>query len=148
MATLFAICSDPECTGSANALRFEALPEICAVCGAPMITTCWKCGAGVPEATAGYCRGCGVPLKRVLPRHAAAPLVLICGNPECDWASAGSSAGAMQTRCPQCGSTVTADCWKCGARISDPRQHYCAGCGVPLKRGRRPAASGLSGTGR
>lgn len=144
MARYFAICSSPECTHSTTALRPDALPEICATCGAPMVSTCWKCGAEVEEASALYCAHCGVPLKRVLPRRDAAPLVLVCGNPECDWALGGVSAAAMQTRCPQCGTEVTADCWKCGARINDPEQHYCATCGVPLKRGRRRAQGGLT----
>ena len=142
MSRYFAICSSPDCTRSTTALRVEALPETCVDCGAPMVTACWKCGADVPEAGALYCGKCGVPLKRVLPRREAAPLVLVCGNPECDWGIAGVSAAAMETRCPRCGTEVAAECWKCGARISDPEQHYCATCGVPLKRGLRRAAGG------
>lgn len=144
MVSYFAICSSPDCTHSTTAARSDAPPTTCAACGAPMVTTCWKCGAAVTEAGTSYCAHCGVPLKRVLPRRDAVPLVLVCGNAECDWAITGVSASARQTRCPTCGSEVTAECWKCGARISDPGQHYCAACGVPLKRGRRPAASGLS----
>jgi len=146
MVTFFAICSSPDCTRSTTAPRSDALPATCADCGAPMVSACWKCAAPVTEAGATYCAHCGVPLKRVLPRRDAAPLVLVCGNAECDWAITSVSASAMQTRCPSCGSEVTAECWKCGARITDPRQHYCATCGVPLKRDRRPAARGLSRT--
>jgi ribosomal protein L37E len=139
MAFHLAICSSPDCTGSATAPRPEALPERCADCGETMVHECWKCAAPVANVTASYCAACGVPLKRVLPRRdaAAVPLVLVCGDPECEWASAGVSATAMPTRCPECGSEVSSDCWKCGARVEDPRQHYCRACGVPLKRGRR-----------
>jgi ribosomal protein L37E len=138
-----AICSSPDCTSSANAPRPDALPETCAECGAMMVHECWKCGASVVDITASYCAGCGVPLKRVLPhREAAAPLlVVICGDPECDWASAGVSTMARPTRCPECGTEVASECWKCGARIDGPQQHYCGACGVPLKRGRRTSAS-------
>jgi ribosomal protein L37E len=134
-----AICSSPECSYSASAARLEALPETCIDCGAVMVHACWKCGIAVAEVTASYCAACGVPLKRILPRPeaAAAPLVLVCADPECEWASAGGSAAAMPTRCPECGAEVASDCWKCGTRITEPRQHYCAVCGVPLKRGRR-----------
>ncbi|HLW48650.1 MAG TPA: hypothetical protein VKW09_12895 [bacterium] len=143
MALHLAICSSPDCTQSATAARPEALPDTCAECGAAMVYQCWKCGAAVADVTASYCAACGVPLKRVLPRReaAAALLVLVCADPECDWASAGVAAIAMPTRCPECGSEVAADCWKCGTRIADPRQHYCAACGVPLKRGRRTVAT-------
>jgi ribosomal protein L37E len=143
MAIYFAICSSPECSRSTTAPSPDVLPAICAACGAAMVTTCWKCGTAVASAGTSYCSHCGVPLKRVLPRRDATPLVLVCGNAECDWGIAGVSAAAMQTRCPRCGTEVTAECWKCGARIDDPDQHYCAKCGVPLKRDRRPAASGL-----
>jgi hypothetical protein len=143
MAFHLAICSSPECTVSATAARLEALPDTCPGCGGVMVHECWKCAAPVAEAMASYCKACGVPLKRVLPRReaAAAPLVLVCSDPECDWASAGVSATAMPTRCPVCGTEVTAECWKCGVRIADPRQSYCGACGVPLKRGRRPLAT-------
>jgi ribosomal protein L37E len=147
MAPLFAICSSPECSGSATALRSEGLPHTCAACGAAMVGDCWKCGRPIADAGALYCADCGVPLKRVLPERDAAPLVLVCGNPECDWAHAGVAAAAMPTRCPKCGSEVSAECWKCGARINDPAQYYCAACGVPLKRGRRPTVARLSPAG-
>jgi|GEM_PF-1168113 len=146
MAIHFAICSSPECTSSTAAPRSDALPVICIVCGASMVTACWKCGIAIGAEEAQYCAHCGVPLKRVLPRRDATPLVLVCGNPECDWGITGVSAAARETRCPRCGTEVTAECWKCAARINDPDQHYCAACGVPLKRGRRPAASGLPRT--
>lgn len=135
MANYFAICSSPECSRSATAPRFEDLPATCPTCAALMLQTCWKCGAEIAAETSLYCADCGVPLKRELPRSSAVPLVLVCGNPECDWGMAGASASAMQTRCPTCGGEVTAECWKCGTRITDPGQHYCARCGVPLKRG-------------
>jgi rRNA maturation endonuclease Nob1 len=107
-----------------------------------MVHECWKCTAPLADPSASYCAACGVPLKRVLPRReaGAAPLVLVCTDPECDWASGGVSAVAMPTRCPECGTEVTAECWKCGARIKDPKQSYCGACGVPLKRGRRTAS--------
>jgi predicted amidophosphoribosyltransferase len=138
-----AICSSPDCTQFATAPRGEALPDTCADCGAAMVQECWKCESAVTDATASYCAACGVPLKRVLPRReaAAAHLVLVCSDPECDWASAGVPAMAMPTRCPECGTEVTTDCWKCGARITDIRQLYCGVCGVPLKRGRRTIAA-------
>jgi hypothetical protein len=143
MATYYAVCSSPECTRSTAAPRSDALPGTCPVCGAAMVATCWKCGAPVAGAGSLYCGLCGVPLKRVLPRRTAEPLVLVCENPDCAWAAAGASATAMQTRCPACGGVVTAECWKCNTRITDPAQHYCARCGVPLKRvrpaGRAPA---------
>ena len=138
-----AICSSPDCMSSASALCPNSLPETCAECGAVMVHECWKCRTSVVDITASYCAGCGVPLKRVLPhREAVAPfLVLICGDPECDWASAGVSTTARPTRCPECGAEVASECWKCGARIADTQQHYCAACGVPLKRGRRTFTS-------
>jgi len=139
-AAVIAICSNPDCTRHAAAPAPGEVPEACPTCGAPMLTDCWKCSAPLVDPRSSYCTQCGVPLKRVLPRRQPAPPhVLVCTNPECDWGITVVSAATVPSRCATCGSGLAAECWKCGTRITDPRQHYCGACGVPLKRQRRPA---------
>ncbi len=141
-AGVIAICSNPDCTRYAGADVPSDLPEMCPACAAPMLARCWKCEAPLTDPFSSYCGRCGVPLKRVLPRPGAAgPLLAICGNPECDWAVEVKQVFALPSRCPQCGTSLLSRCWKCGARVVDPDQHYCYACGVPLKRQlRRPEA--------
>lgn len=139
-AAAIAICSDPECTRHAAALTAAALPDACPTCGAAMVNRCWKCEAPLGDPFSSYCADCGVPLKRVLPRtERLAPLLAICGSPECDWAVAVDRTAALPSRCTACGTGLLSQCWKCGTRITDRQQHYCQACGVPLKRHRRSA---------
>ncbi len=135
-----AICSDPDCTRHAAAATPAALPSICPTCGAAMVARCWKCEAPLQDPSSSYCADCGVPLKRVLPRmERQAPLLAICGNPDCEWAIAVDRTAALPSRCPTCGTGLLSHCGKCGTRISDLHQHYCQACGVPLKRSKRSA---------
>ncbi len=137
--SVIAICSNPDCTRHAAAPRPADLPAACPTCGAPMVDRCWKCEAPVTDPFSSYCRACGVPLKRVLPRAGRPePVIAICGNPDCDWAVAVERAAARPSRCARCGASLLSHCWKCGARVVDLRQHYCQACGVPLKRQPRP----------
>ena len=82
-AGVIAICSNPECTRHAAALLSSALPSRCPTCGSEMLDRCWKCELPVTDPFSSYCVGCGVPLKRVLPKaESRTPLLLICSNPE------------------------------------------------------------------
>ncbi len=135
-----AICSNPDCTRHAAAPNPADLPSACPTCGAPMTDRCWKCEALLADPFAAYCAGCGVPLKRVLPRtERQEPLLALCGSPDCDWSIAVDRTAAMPSRCPTCGTALLSHCWKCGARVVDLLQLYCQGCGVPLKRQKRHA---------
>lgn len=141
MATAFevAICTNPECSHTAG-LRPGESPAACPVCGCSMLHRCWKCGGPVADPSAAYCRTCGVPLKRILPRSARrASVVVICTGPECDWGVVVEETGLLPSRCPLCGAAPLSHCWKCGAPVVDPGQAYCQPCGVPLKRRRRTA---------
>ncbi len=135
-----AICSNPDCTRHAAAANLVDLPPTCPTCAAPMVDRCWKCETPLTDAFSTYCSRCGVPLKRVLPRaERQAPLIAICGNPDCDWAIAVDRTAALPSRCPRCRTALLAHCWKCGTRVVDLHQHYCQTCGVPLKRHTRSA---------
>lgn len=136
---VIAICSSPDCTRHAAAVRPADLPATCPSCGAPMVDRCWKCEEPVTDPFSSYCALCGVPLKRVLPRPAPRePLIAICGNIECDWAVMVELTALLPTRCARCGATLVSHCWKCGARTVDLHQQYCQVCGVPLKRRQQP----------
>jgi len=140
MPAAIAICSNPDCTRHAAAARPAELPTACPTCGAPMVARCWKCEVSITDPFTSYCAHCGVPLKRVLPRAERREMLLaLCGNPECDWAVTVEHTAAMPSRCPRCGTAVVSHCWKCGTRAVDITQLYCAACGVPLKRQKRPA---------
>ncbi|HKV43460.1 MAG TPA: hypothetical protein VJT32_02105 [bacterium] len=134
-AVLIAICSNPDCTRHAAAPRASDLPLQCPSCGAAMLAQCWKCERLLTDPFTSYCIDCGVPLKRILPLATRPePLLAICANPECSGAVQTSRTVTFPSRCPKCHSPLVSHCWKCGARIIALEQHYCQGCGVPLKR--------------
>jgi predicted RNA-binding Zn-ribbon protein involved in translation (DUF1610 family) len=140
VTSVVAICSNPDCTRHAAALRPADLPSACPTCGAPMVDRCWKCQGVVEDPFSSYCAYCGVPLKRVLPQVGRPePLISICGSPICEWAVTVERTAALPSRCPRCGTGLLSHCWKCGARVVDLHQHYCQVCGVPLKRQQKPA---------
>jgi predicted amidophosphoribosyltransferase len=135
-----AICSNPDCTRHADADVPSDLPETCSGCGSPMLARCWKCETPLTDPQSFYCGRCGIPLKRVLPHpRGGAPLLAVCGNPECDWGIEVVQVAALPSRCPECRTPLVSRCWKCGAGVRDINQHYCQACGVPLKRQLRPA---------
>jgi predicted amidophosphoribosyltransferase len=130
-----AICSNPDCSRHAAALLSSELPQHCPTCGAAMLDRCWKCEQPLADPFSSYCAGCGVPLKRILPRvEPRAPLLAICSNPECSGAVTTAMTATLPSRCPQCHSPLISHCWKCGAGVVEAEQHYCQVCGVPLKR--------------
>lgn len=134
-AAVIAICSNPECARHAAALLSSGLPSTCPTCGSAMLSRCWKCELPVADPFSSYCSGCGVPLKRVLPKvEARLPLLAICSNPECDGAIETRMTAAFPSRCPKCQAPLISHCWKCAARVIDRDQQYCQACGVPLKR--------------
>lgn len=137
---IVAICSNPDCTRHAAPDARGSLPGTCPTCGAPMLDRCWKCAIALTDPFSSYCGSCGVPLKRVLPRAPKrAPVLVLCGSPDCDWAAEIVSTAALPSRCPVCRTPVVSHCWKCGAHVIDLAQLYCQACGVPLKRQPRPA---------
>jgi predicted RNA-binding Zn-ribbon protein involved in translation (DUF1610 family) len=130
-----AICSNPDCSRHAAAIQSSELPQSCPTCGAAMLDRCWKCEQLLADPFSSYCAGCGVPLKRILPRvEPRAPLLAICSNPECSGAATTTVTATFPSRCPRCHSPLISHCWKCGARVVEAEQHYCQMCGVPLKR--------------
>jgi hypothetical protein len=134
-AGVIAICSNPECTRHAAASLSSALPSSCPTCGSEMLDRCWKCELPVTDPFSSYCVGCGVPLKRVLPKaQSRTPLLLICSNPECDGAVETFATATLPSRCAKCQAPLISHCWKCGTRVIDREQQYCQNCGVPLKR--------------
>src|SRR4029077_8046672 len=93
-----------------------------------------KCEQLIADPFSSYCAGCGVPLKRILPRtERREPLLVICSNPECSGAVTTAVIATLPSRCPRCHSPLISHCWKCGARVVEAEQHYCQMCGVPLK---------------
>ena len=136
-----AICSNPDCTRHAAATTPGGIPARCPTCGAPMFDRCWKCEASVTDPFSSYCAHCGVPLKRILPRHTVTRTVIaICANPECDGAVEATTTSALLSRCPKCRTALISHCGKCGARVVDPLQRFCQVCGVSLKLQQRVVA--------